>query len=73
MNSDLLLKELEVKQVLLSALRIIQGDGCRNYTTGLGSCIKNRPNGKHAKYLAEAWCDSCIAYDALSYAREAQS
>ena len=52
--------------VLLSALVLIRGYGCENYIPlQYGTCTINRPDGRGAKYEADAWCDSCIADHAI--------
>lgn len=49
-------------QHAMDMLRIIARNGCRHYTSG--SCNEHgRVLG--AYYSAEAWCDSCVANDAL--------
>jgi hypothetical protein len=52
------------------ALRLIMGDRCQTFTSGLGTCITSGRT-KDAKYTAERWCDSCIAFDALNTLDEA--
>ena len=55
-----------VNAELKTALSIIAGRGCENYTSPTwGACITNRPSGRDGEYEAESWCHSCIAYDVL--------
>jgi hypothetical protein len=35
------------------------GPKCHNYTTGVGSCWRDRH--RDAQYSADRWCDGCIA------------
>lgn len=51
---------------LEAALRLICGDQCGNFTSGPGTCITARPNGRGHHYGAEAWCDACVAFEALN-------
>jgi hypothetical protein len=63
LERETIAKAAEIER-LKAALRLIRGDFCENYTTGLGSC---RLNGRKpdAEYGADRWCDPCIAYAAL--------
>lgn len=46
------------------ALELIARGGCQNYTSGVRCwAVKGRFRGAH--YTAEAWCEACIAQDAL--------
>ena len=40
------------------------GTHCTSYT-GKSTCVENRPDGRGAKYQADAWCEGCIAREAL--------
>ena len=51
--------------ILASALVEIRGSSCECYTTGIGSCVTNRPNGRYAYYGADKWCNACLADNAL--------
>ena len=54
---------------MLEALRLIRGNSCECYTTPkYGACILNKPNGRGAKYEADAWCNSCVAHVAITKA-----
>lgn len=53
-------------QILADALLVIDGP-CSNYT-GPASCREYRHRTRGAKYTAEAWCDQCVARDALERA-----
>lgn len=46
------------------ALRLIAGDSCENFTTGLGSCGRFG-RAIDAPYAADRWCKACIAHAAL--------
>lgn len=50
---------------LRDALRIIRGDECHNFTTGLGSCYQNG-RMEDAEYGADRCCGACIADRALT-------
>lgn len=54
-------------QILGDALLLIAGERCSTFTSG--SC-RNGTSGKvrGAKYGADAWCEPCIAFDALERA-----
>lgn len=57
----------DTEAVLAEALMLIAGDRCSSFTSG--SC-RSATSGKTrgAPYMAEAWCDECIARDALERA-----
>jgi hypothetical protein len=48
-----------------AALVLIAGDGCSSFTSGPGSCIRS-DRKRDAVYVADRWCDACIAFDALA-------
>jgi len=45
-----------------SALKLIAGEKCSNFTSG--DC-KSAGRTKNAQYGADRWCDACIARDGL--------
>ena len=47
------------------ALMLIAGDHCHTFTTGLGSCFKDKTRTVAAYLGADAVCDACIAWAAL--------
>jgi hypothetical protein len=47
---------------LRSALWLIDRNGCENYTTG--RCWEHA-RARGARYQADAWCNACVAADAL--------
>jgi hypothetical protein len=51
-------------RTLTDALELIARGGCENYTGG-HRCWENPNRIKGAHYTSEAWCDACIAQDAL--------
>lgn len=53
------------------ALRFIDRHGCTNYTRG--RCLDESSRSKDAKYSAEAWCDACVAAEALWASQEGTS
>jgi len=58
-------------EALESALRHIDHHGCQNYTRG--RCLDYSSRSKDAKYSAEAWCDACVAAEALWASQEGTS
>jgi hypothetical protein len=52
-------------RITVAALRLIAGQQCRNYTTGIGSCSSRINRYRVAKFTEDRWCDSCIAYHAI--------
>lgn len=73
-SSNALVDE-ELQQCLIknsiyrAALRVISAYGCSNYTSGIGSCLKN---GRivDADFGAYSCCDACTAFDALQKAEK---
>lgn len=51
--------------VALDALRLIAGDRCETYTSGRCS-DKHSGRERGARSGADAWCDACVAHDALT-------
>lgn len=54
---------LAVTKRLRSALELIDRNGCTNLTRG--RCWDTNSRQRGAKYGADAWCDACVARDAL--------
>lgn len=53
-------------QILADALLLISRHGCSNYTRG--SCRDYRHRTRGAAATADAWCEECVALDALERA-----
>lgn len=53
-------------QILADALLLISRNGCSNYTRG--SCRDYRHRTRGAAATADAWCEECVALDALERA-----
>lgn len=50
---------------LLAALQEVDRNGCTSYT--VGRCFdKNTGRTRNAPYVADKWCDACVARDALN-------
>lgn len=54
----------DVVQILVDALLLIDG-GCESFTSGR---CRDAGRIRFAPYTAEAWCQSCVAHDALERA-----
>jgi len=63
-------KQAAAAPILLAALELIRGNGCHNYYLPHGACITLRPDGRLSEYTADSWCDSCIAHEAITIAKE---
>lgn len=62
----LALKESDAVQILAEALMVIDRD-CDNYT-GPSTCREDASRTRRAEFTADAWCDPCVARDALERA-----
>lgn len=49
--------------IAVDALRLLARDTCGRFTSGPGSCWRSYERG--ARYGGEAWCEQCVALDAL--------
>lgn len=55
-------------EVLTDALQLLAADGCHTFTQG--SCRDDGARTRGARFSAEAWCQPCVAQDALDRAAE---
>lgn len=55
----------DVVEILADALLLIAEDRCASFTTPEGCLSPTTGRVRGAKFGAEAWCDACIARDAL--------
>ena len=57
----------EAVQILVDALLVIDGP-CRHYAVGSYACREDDSRTRGAEYAADAWCEPCVARDALERA-----
>ncbi len=56
---------IDVEQ-MQHALRLIAGTRCERTTGGGWRCVTEQGLTKDAEYLADRWCDACIAHWGLT-------